>query len=169
MYVSCGCSGFECPSPVRAAISSQNDFFKSVVWARYRRSRQPTPQYSKQAPRSSCADARSFTFTHPVPEPPAVLTCSAEPPLPRRSYGSHCNSPYKHEMGKAMVAQGLCMYQMDLEGHGYSGGERAYVEDYHHWVDDIRQVRQQECCLYGGKGERYRGEDQTTCSRHERM
>lgn len=32
------------------------------------------------------------------------------------------------------------MYQMDLEGHGYSGGERAYIEDYNHWVDDYRQV-----------------------------
>lgn len=44
-------------------------------------------------------------------------------------------------MGLAMPGQGLCMYQMDLEGHGYSGGERAYIEDYNHWVDDYRQVR----------------------------
>lgn len=44
-------------------------------------------------------------------------------------------------MGLAMPEQGLCMYQMDLEGHGYSGGERAYIEDYNHWVDDYRQVR----------------------------
>lgn len=43
-------------------------------------------------------------------------------------------------MGLAMPEQGLCMYQMDLEGHGYSGGERAYIEDYNHWVDDYRQV-----------------------------
>lgn len=44
-------------------------------------------------------------------------------------------------MGMAMPEQGVCMYQMDLEGHGYSGGERAYIEDYNHWVDDYRQVR----------------------------
>lgn len=43
-------------------------------------------------------------------------------------------------MGLAMPEQGLCMYQMDLEGHGYSGGERAYIENYNHWVDDYRQV-----------------------------
>ncbi|CAM9233043.1 unnamed protein product [Hapterophycus canaliculatus] len=55
-------------------------------------------------------------------------------------YGAHCNSPRKHQMGLAMPAQGVCMYQMDLEGHGYSGGERAYVEDYNSWVDDYRQL-----------------------------
>ncbi|CAN0039375.1 unnamed protein product [Ectocarpus sp. 4 AP-2014] len=55
-------------------------------------------------------------------------------------YGAHCNSPRKHQMGMSMPEKGLCMYQMDLEGHGYSGGERAYIEDYHHWVDDYRQV-----------------------------
>eukprot|EP00752_Nemacystus_decipiens_P009718 g8678.t1 len=55
-------------------------------------------------------------------------------------YGAHCNSPRKHQMGLAMPEQGLCMYQMDLQGHGYSGGERAYIEDYNHWVDDYRQL-----------------------------
>lgn len=39
-----------------------------------------------------------------------------------------------------MPEHGLCMYQMDLEGHGYSGGERAYIEDYNHWVDDYRRA-----------------------------
>ncbi|CAM9968109.1 unnamed protein product [Ectocarpus sp. 6 AP-2014] len=55
-------------------------------------------------------------------------------------YGAHCNSPRKHQMGMSMPEKGLCMYQMDLEGHGYSGGERAYIEDYNHWVDDYRQL-----------------------------
>eukprot|EP00903_Cladosiphon_okamuranus_P014574 g13516.t1 len=55
-------------------------------------------------------------------------------------YGAHCNSPRKHQMGLAMPEQGLCMYQIDLEGHGYSSGERAYIEDYNHWVDDYRQL-----------------------------
>lgn len=56
-------------------------------------------------------------------------------------YGSHCNSPRKHEMGLSMPQKGLAMFQMDLEGHGYSGGERAYIEDYKHWVEDFRLVR----------------------------
>ena len=44
-------------------------------------------------------------------------------------------------MGLAMPQQGVCMFQMDLEGHGYSQGERAYIENYWHWVDDFRLVR----------------------------
>ena len=44
-------------------------------------------------------------------------------------------------MGQTMRLHGVCVIEMDLEGHGYSGGERAYVEDYHHWVDDYRRVR----------------------------
>lgn len=57
-------------------------------------------------------------------------------------------------MGMAMPKQGLCMYQMDLEGHGYSGGERAYIEDYNHWVDDYRRVRY--CTVAGRLSERER-------------
>ena len=51
-------------------------------------------------------------------------------------------------MGQTLCRQGLCVIEMDLEGHGYSGGERAYVEDYHHWVDDYRMVR----FYYGDQG-----------------
>lgn len=52
-------------------------------------------------------------------------------------------------MGMAMPEQGVCMYQIDLEGHGYSGGERAYIEDYNHWVDDYRQVRRWDAVVCG--------------------
>jgi len=62
-------------------------------------------------------------------------------------------------MGLAMPEQGLCMYQMDLEGHGYSGGERAYIEDYHHWVDDYRQVCGRDMLLMDVPEERESGSD----------
>lgn len=57
------------------------------------------------------------------------------------SYGGHCNAATKVRLGKAMVPLGFAMVQPDLPGHGYSEGERAYVERYSHWLDDIVQVR----------------------------
>lgn len=74
------------------------------------------------------------TLPPPVPLPPPSLC----------RYGSHCNSPKKHEMGQAMAKRGLCVYQMDIEGHGYSGGVRAYIEDHSHLVEDFLQVRAAE-------------------------
>ncbi|CAM9130735.1 unnamed protein product [Discosporangium mesarthrocarpum] len=55
-------------------------------------------------------------------------------------YGTHINTARKQELGNAMPPQGLAMVQMDLEGHGYSGGERAYIERYMHWVEDYLQL-----------------------------
>lgn len=40
-----------------------------------------------------------------------------------------------------MPPLGVAMVQLDLPGHGYSEGERAYVKSYTHWVDDTFQVR----------------------------
>lgn len=39
-----------------------------------------------------------------------------------------------------MVPLGITNVQLDLPGHGYSEGERAYATHYSHWVDDIFQV-----------------------------
>ncbi|CAM9783785.1 unnamed protein product [Pylaiella littoralis] len=55
-------------------------------------------------------------------------------------YGGHCNAATKVRLGKAMVPLGFAMVQPDLPGHGYSEGERAYVERYSHWLDDIVQL-----------------------------
>lgn len=55
-------------------------------------------------------------------------------------YGGHVNSSPKVKLGKAMVPLGIANVQLDLPGHGYSEGERAYATHYLHWVDDIFQV-----------------------------
>lgn len=39
-----------------------------------------------------------------------------------------------------MPPVGLAMVQLDLPGHGYSQGERAYIDSYTHWLDDYFQV-----------------------------
>ncbi|CAM9351887.1 unnamed protein product [Ectocarpus sp. 12 AP-2014] len=55
-------------------------------------------------------------------------------------YGGHVNSSPKVKLGKAMVPLGIANVQLDLPGHGYSEGERAYATHYSHWVDDIFQL-----------------------------
>ena len=49
--------------------------------------------------------------------------------------------PSKAKLGVATAELGLAMVQLDLPGHGYSQGERAYISRYSHWVDDYFQVR----------------------------
>lgn len=49
--------------------------------------------------------------------------------------------PSKAKLGVAMAELGLAMVQLDLPGHGYSEGERAYITSYSHWLDDYFQVR----------------------------
>ncbi|CAN0167476.1 unnamed protein product, partial [Ectocarpus sp. 13 AM-2016] len=55
-------------------------------------------------------------------------------------YGGHVNSSPKVKLGEAMVPLGIANVQLDLPGHGYSEGERAYATHYSHWVDDIFQL-----------------------------
>ncbi|CAM9266009.1 unnamed protein product [Ectocarpus sp. 4 AP-2014] len=55
-------------------------------------------------------------------------------------YGGHANSSPKVKLGKAMITLGIANVQLDLPGHGYSEGERAYATHYSHWVDDIFQL-----------------------------
>ena len=40
------------------------------------------------------------------------------------------------------------MIQLDLPGHGYSQGERAWVKSYHHWIEDYFQVRSHKRTLF---------------------
>lgn len=61
------------------------------------------------------------------------------PPNTHR-YGGHANSTAKERLGKAMLSSDFAMVLPDLPGHGYSEGERAYVDRYSHWIDDIFQV-----------------------------
>lgn len=49
--------------------------------------------------------------------------------------------PSKAKLGASMVKLGLAMVQLDLPGHGYSEGERAYITSYSHWLDDYFLVR----------------------------
>lgn len=69
-----------------------------------------------------------------------------------RRYGGHNNAPPKVRLGNAMPPLGLAMVQIDLPGHGYSEGERAYIEQYSHWVDDIFQVLYQRLCSWCRSG-----------------
>lgn len=40
-----------------------------------------------------------------------------------------------------MALQGLAMVQIDMPGHGYSQGERAWIKKYQYWINDYLQVR----------------------------
>ncbi|CAM9787553.1 unnamed protein product, partial [Phaeothamnion confervicola] len=42
--------------------------------------------------------------------------------------GGHCNSPPKVAFGRDLAATGIATVMPDLPGHGYSEGERCYVE-----------------------------------------
>eukprot|EP00903_Cladosiphon_okamuranus_P009022 g8629.t1 len=54
-------------------------------------------------------------------------------------YGGHNSSGPKMRLGNAMPPVGIAMAMLDLPGHGYSEGERAYIDTYSHWIDDMFQ------------------------------
>ncbi|CAM9306043.1 unnamed protein product [Discosporangium mesarthrocarpum] len=55
-------------------------------------------------------------------------------------YGGHTNSRPKYKLGSAVKSSGMIMVQLDLVGHGYSEGERAYSNHYSEWLDDVMQL-----------------------------
>lgn len=66
-------------------------------------------------------------------------------------HGAHINSPAPVRFGQGLVREINCgVVMLDLVGHGWSEGERAYVEDYNHLVQDavefIRHVRSEDVC-----------------------
>lgn len=64
-----------------------------------------------------------------------LATCA-----PSRRYGGHISSYHKMKIGNDLPPLGLAVAMLDLPGHGYSEGERAWIKQYSHWVDDILQV-----------------------------
>ncbi|CAM9159700.1 unnamed protein product [Chrysoparadoxa australica] len=51
-------------------------------------------------------------------------------------YGGHNSNKHKIALGKSLAEQGYLVVQPDLIGHGYSEGERAFAENWQHWIDD---------------------------------
>lgn len=82
-------------------------------------------------------------------------------------YGGHTNVPSKAKLGVAMAELGLAMVQLDLPGHGYSEGERAYITSYSHWLDDYFQLL--EAVAGGGFAEPSNGKLKLSASQLERL
>eukprot|EP00752_Nemacystus_decipiens_P011419 g10140.t1 len=57
----------------------------------------------------------------------------------QHGFGGHANSPAKMQLGNALPPHGLATVMLELPGHGYSEGERAYIDKYSHWMDDMFQ------------------------------
>jgi alpha-beta hydrolase superfamily lysophospholipase len=51
-------------------------------------------------------------------------------------YGGHCNNGEKEEMAAAFTSAGFAVFMLDAHGHGYSDGERVFLKDWQHLVDD---------------------------------
>jgi alpha-beta hydrolase superfamily lysophospholipase len=51
-------------------------------------------------------------------------------------YGAHSNRPTFRALCEALVAEGIAVLSLDFHGHGYSQGERAFIESAVHLVDD---------------------------------
>eukprot|EP00638_Chattonella_subsalsa_P008219 CAMPEP_0117756438 /NCGR_PEP_ID=MMETSP0947-20121206/14079_1 /TAXON_ID=44440 /ORGANISM="Chattonella subsalsa, Strain CCMP2191" /LENGTH=345 /DNA_ID=CAMNT_0005576027 /DNA_START=16 /DNA_END=1050 /DNA_ORIENTATION=- len=52
-------------------------------------------------------------------------------------HGSHINNPASVKFGEDLAQIGnLAVFMLDMVGHGYSEGERAYIEDYTYLVSD---------------------------------
>uniref|UniRef100_A0A7S2UYB6 Serine aminopeptidase S33 domain-containing protein n=1 Tax=Fibrocapsa japonica TaxID=94617 RepID=A0A7S2UYB6_9STRA len=66
-------------------------------------------------------------------------------------YGGHINDPKGTTLGESMSKKGLAIITMDLHGHGYSEGERAYLEDWNHFVDDELQFLEMVCLPPGSR------------------
>ncbi|CAM9249183.1 unnamed protein product [Laminaria digitata] len=82
-------------------------------------------------------------------------------------YGGHTNVPSKAKLGVAMTELGLAMVQLDLPGHGYSEGERAYITSYSHWLDDYFQLL--EAVAGGGFAEPSKGKLELSASQLGRL
>jgi hypothetical protein len=52
----------------------------------------------------------------------------------------YMHSPSPRRFGEALCAQGIAVFMYDLVGHGRSDGERAFIQDYKHLVDDAVEV-----------------------------
>jgi Serine aminopeptidase, S33 len=50
------------------------------------------------------------------------------------------NSPSPRKFGAALCAQGIAVFMFDIVGHGRSEGERAFIKDYRHLVNDAVEV-----------------------------
>ena len=68
-------------------------------------------------------------FSWPPSSPESVL-------LVLHGYGAHSNRPPFRALCEAFVAEGIGVISLDFHGHGYSEGERAFVESPSHLVDD---------------------------------
>ncbi|CAM9382724.1 unnamed protein product [Ascophyllum nodosum] len=82
-------------------------------------------------------------------------------------YGGHISVPPKVQLGSAMPSRGIAMIQLDLPGHGYSQGERAWVKSYHHWIEDYFQLL--EAIAGGGFSSESAGKLNLSASHLERM
>ena len=53
--------------------------------------------------------------------------------------GEHCHRSGYGRLYQALSKAGVDVYSCDHQGHGLSGGERAYVERYASFIDDLEQ------------------------------
>ena len=54
-------------------------------------------------------------------------------------YGAHINGPTTRRAAAELTPKNIALFSMDAEGHGYSEGERAYIEDFNLWIADTVQ------------------------------
>jgi alpha-beta hydrolase superfamily lysophospholipase len=52
---------------------------------------------------------------------------------------------------KALTARGVAVHTQDLRGHGRSGGERVWVDEFGQYVQDVAKVADQARAAYPGK------------------
>eukprot|EP00013_Stygamoeba_regulata_P026107 CAMPEP_0177655186 /NCGR_PEP_ID=MMETSP0447-20121125/14806_1 /TAXON_ID=0 /ORGANISM="Stygamoeba regulata, Strain BSH-02190019" /LENGTH=341 /DNA_ID=CAMNT_0019159035 /DNA_START=24 /DNA_END=1049 /DNA_ORIENTATION=+ len=50
-------------------------------------------------------------------------------------FGEHCGR--YHHLASVFNNEGFAVFSMDHQGHGQSHGERAYVDEFQHYVDDL--------------------------------
>lgn len=71
--------------------------------------------------------------------------CSADLPPEKRKqvcfwlhgYSAHINKPDFQVLSKCLNDKGVVVFGVDMQGHGYSEGERALVTSHDHLVEDI--------------------------------
>jgi alpha-beta hydrolase superfamily lysophospholipase len=52
-------------------------------------------------------------------------------------YGAHSNRPTHKALSNHLTEAGYTYIGLDFHGHGYSEGERGYVEEFTHLLDDV--------------------------------